>query len=89
MSQGYMSAKAYQNAQLIAQKHGIDFKTAYHITRSIWFEARACILRMVSAAEWQKLTPADKALVCQAVVKKLLDRGNIASFMTGGKKSLM
>jgi len=89
MSNDYLRAKAAETAAQVCRKYDMDFPTAFRITSLIWEEARSSILEAVDAQEWQKLTLSDKALVCQEVVKNLLDRERLSALLAGERKALV
>lgn len=85
----YMDLKSTEAAKSISRNSGIDFDTAFRITSSVWEEARRCILAAAGTDEWQKLSFSDKAYVCRAVVKALLDKKRLAGFLSGERKSII
>lgn len=92
MSGSYVNKKAAETARAIVNSHGIDLPTALNITRSIWQEAQRCILKAIDAYgadRWQMLSASEKAAVCTVVVKGLLDRERVLSFMASSRKSIV
>ncbi|MBI5599197.1 MAG: hypothetical protein HY890_05600 [Deltaproteobacteria bacterium] len=88
----YLAAKANETAAAIARAYGMDFQTARLIALKLWLEARWGILKIIGrygAENWQRLPLKDKAGVCSAVIKALLDKKRLAAFMDGGRRHIV
>lgn len=83
MTNPYIEEKALRAALVISKKHGMDPVKALDMTREIWQEARRSILTMSEAENWKKLAFREKAAVCEAVVRSLLDEKRVEGFLTG------
>jgi hypothetical protein len=92
MKDSYLSKKAAETAETIVKSYDIDFPTALVITRNIWEEARRCILKIIGSygvEGWQKLSLSDRAAVCSIVVRGLMDKGRLLSFMAGERRTIV
>jgi hypothetical protein len=79
----YLRSKAAAAARVLTLAHGMEYGAALRMTEALWREARTAILRAATADEWQGLSLGDKAAICGAVIRGLLDRKAIAAFLSG------
>lgn len=84
----YVKKKATGNARLLSQEYNIEYATAIKMTSRLWEGARAAILNRVSAEEWQKLSGADKALICTEIIKALMDKKKVLGFLNNETRTL-
>ncbi len=92
MDDGYIVEMAKRNAKDLARYYRLDIKTAFYITFRLLYEARRSITVVVGdygAENWQKMSIAEKSVVCSEVVKGLLDKEKIEAFIEGRSKSLL
>ncbi|VAV82543.1 hypothetical protein MNBD_DELTA01-1637 [hydrothermal vent metagenome] len=92
MDDGYIVEMAKKNAKELARYYKVDIKTAFYITFRLLFEARRSITAIVGeygAENWQRMSIAEKSVVCSEVVKGLLDKEKIEAFIKGRSKSLL
>ncbi|MBI5233820.1 MAG: hypothetical protein HY880_05650 [Deltaproteobacteria bacterium] len=79
-------------AQGLIKRHGLDYSTAFCITDAIWQESRRSLKRLISAwgeDEWKRLGFTDKVEVCRILIRALLDKKRVASFLAGDRKTLV
>ncbi len=84
----FTDMEAFETAKKISAAHGISISEAYRITSTIWDEARRAILTAIDKEDWQRLSFSERSLVCQKVVRALLDRKKTLGFLSGATKRL-
>lgn len=72
---------------MMSREHRAGFAEAFSAANGIWAEARRSILR-IAGGEWQKLSFRDKAIICETVVKALLDNKRMTEFLSGHRRSI-
>lgn len=86
MGERYLKGKAAETAITVANRHGIEYASAYRITEAVWREARTALLKVIKSygcGEWQKLSLKDKSAVCAEVLKGLMDRRRLMDCLNG------
>lgn len=89
MNDAYMNAKAAQHAGILCSQHKVGFQTALKLTTALWDEARRAILAVAGSSGWNRLSFAEKACICQAVIKGLLDKKTLNGFLSGERKGIL
>ncbi|HHL39617.1 MAG TPA: hypothetical protein ENJ37_03855 [Deltaproteobacteria bacterium] len=81
--------RARAAADELVRLHAIDRTTALHMTTTLWNEVRRRIVAVADGTDWRRLSFEDKAMVCTAVVRALLDGKRLGAFLAGERKTLV
>ena len=88
----YAAVKARETAMELVKAHNVDYATAYYISFRLWQEARRAMMKIASSLgeKNQRDIPfKEKAYICSAVVRSLLDRKRLMGFISGEKTHLV
>ncbi len=86
---GYIEKKIHETSRMLIRHTGIDPSTALLLTRNIWYGARRAILDLAGTSRWHGLSFTDKADICTAVVRGLLNRKVLLGFVRGERKGIV
>ena len=88
----YAALKARETAMELVKAHNVDYATAYYISFRLWQEARRAMMKIASSLgeKNQRDIPfKEKAYICSAVVRSLLDRKRLMGFISGKRSRLV
>lgn len=88
----YVIRKARETAAALVKARNMDYATAYFISLRLWHEASRAMAKIASSlgeARWRSLPFKEKAYIATMVVRSLLDRKRLMSFISGEKTSIV
>ncbi|MBI5344774.1 MAG: hypothetical protein HZB83_05480 [Deltaproteobacteria bacterium] len=87
MADGYSGARVTDTAKKLSRMHGLDYRKALLLTEGVWREAERCVFQALGGVRWQGLSFRDKAYICGAAVKTLLDKRRMEGILSGDTDS--